>query len=312
MAEFEQQTLDTPEPSTQTPEPSQYSEAPESVDHAQQGGEDQGSDSEARARAMGWVPRDEYRGPAENWRDADEFIRRGEEELPVLRERNRTMADKLTQIENRVQQQERQFQQRLESLDRMHAMSLQRQREQIIGSYEAAKRQAVELGDMDRYDQLNRDQWQAVGQFDQQTQEVYQPPRQEQQQQGGMSPADQQVYQEFVSQNQWFESDPVLNLAMQEAHVRLLQEAPGMSFRENLQRATQEVRQRYPAKFGIQRSAMNGGPAVEGGGRVAGAGAPRKGSASLPPEAMAQAKKDVADGLYKNIEEWAAFYHSID
>ena len=41
---------------------------------------------EARARRMGWHPQDEYHGKPEDWVDAEEFVRRGEAHLPVLRE----------------------------------------------------------------------------------------------------------------------------------------------------------------------------------------------------------------------------------
>ena len=44
---------------------------------------------EQRARAMGWKPLAEYRGDPRRWTDAAEFIRKGEEELPVLRDQSR-------------------------------------------------------------------------------------------------------------------------------------------------------------------------------------------------------------------------------
>ena len=46
---------------------------------------------EAQARAMGWHPLDEFRGDPSQWVDASEFIRRGENMLPVLRKNNREL-----------------------------------------------------------------------------------------------------------------------------------------------------------------------------------------------------------------------------
>ena len=43
----------------------------------------------ARARRMGWIPKDEYGGKPDNWRSAKDFIERGENEMPILRERLR-------------------------------------------------------------------------------------------------------------------------------------------------------------------------------------------------------------------------------
>lgn len=38
----------------------------------------------SQAKEMGWVPKDEYRGDKNNWRDADEFVERGEHILPIV------------------------------------------------------------------------------------------------------------------------------------------------------------------------------------------------------------------------------------
>ena len=45
------------------------------------------SDVEQRARDMGWVPKEEFRGPEENWKSAEDFVRIGENYMPVLKER---------------------------------------------------------------------------------------------------------------------------------------------------------------------------------------------------------------------------------
>lgn len=52
-----------------------------------------------RARVMGWKPFDEYRGDPRKWTDWQEFIRKGEEELPVMRDNNRRMVDRLARTD---------------------------------------------------------------------------------------------------------------------------------------------------------------------------------------------------------------------
>lgn len=54
---------------------------------------------EDRARAMGWKPKHEYRGPPERWTDAATFLARGEEELPILRDQNRRMSERLARLD---------------------------------------------------------------------------------------------------------------------------------------------------------------------------------------------------------------------
>lgn len=46
------------------------------------------ADFEAQAKALGWVPKDQFRGDAERWVDAETFVRRGEEIMPILKQNN--------------------------------------------------------------------------------------------------------------------------------------------------------------------------------------------------------------------------------
>jgi regulator of replication initiation timing len=59
--------------------------------------EDAGSseESQKQAKAMGWVPKEEFRGSEDSWVDADEFVRRGEEIMPILRSNNRKLQDQV-------------------------------------------------------------------------------------------------------------------------------------------------------------------------------------------------------------------------
>lgn len=267
--------------------------------------ETQSDDRESRARAMGWVPREEFRGPPENWRDADEFIRRGEEEMPILRERNRDLARKVSELERTTQE----FNQRVASLDRMNQLALQRQRDQLIGQYEAAIRDAVRMGDEQRYDQLTRDRGQALHNFDTHVQEVAQPkPQPVKFDENGfvaLPQTEAQARQEWLRSNPWFTADPELNQVAQHAHMRLLKEKPNLSLAENLAETTKYVRQRYADRFGSTAA-----PAVEGGGgRIPSAAASRKRTVSdIPASDRAIGERHVREGLYKDINEWAQDY----
>ena len=50
---------------------------------------------EASAREMGWKPLEEFKGDPEKWVAADEFLRRGENFLPILRKTNKELKEKL-------------------------------------------------------------------------------------------------------------------------------------------------------------------------------------------------------------------------
>lgn len=265
------------------------------------------SETETRARAMGWVDKADYRGPAENWRDADEFVRRGEEELPIVRERNRDLARKNAEIEARISRQEREFAERAAKLERMSTIALSRQREQLEANYEAAKRQAVEIGDTGRYDQLSRDHGQAVRQFDQQYYEATAPPKQTGQE---LPPHVTAEVGAWTQQNPWFNADPLLNQYAQAVHMQINQAKPGLSIRDNLAEVAREVRQRFPEKFSV---AERRATAVEsGGGGLPSGGKRAKGVSELPAEARSVGNEFVKAGAFKSLAEYAKDYWAQD
>lgn len=198
------------------------------------------NDVETRARAQGWVPKEEFRGPADKWRNADEFVRRGEEELPILRERSRTLERKLADIE-------RDHATRYQRLEKMTEVALTRQRQDLQARYEAAMRDAVQSGDVQRYDALQQQRYEAVTDFDKRTRAQIEEPAA---QPGTMPVHVQSAVERWTAQNTWFNTDPELNYAAQGVHVRLNREKPGLSIDENLAEVAKEMRRRFPEKFG--------------------------------------------------------------
>lgn len=57
-------------------------------------------DVESEAIALGWSPREKWRGDPENWIDAETFLRRGKEILPLLKASNKKLEDNLRAIQN--------------------------------------------------------------------------------------------------------------------------------------------------------------------------------------------------------------------
>ena len=55
------------------------------------GSDTQARDYEAEARDMGWVPQDDFHEAPEKWINAEEFVKRGENILPILRANNKKL-----------------------------------------------------------------------------------------------------------------------------------------------------------------------------------------------------------------------------
>jgi hypothetical protein len=237
------------------------------------GAEASQSSDEDMARRMGWVPKDEYRGDLQHWRGAKEFIERGENELPILKERLRRQDAKMAGL-----------QKTLDSFKGWATNAERRAYNRAVKDLKDDQRKAVELGDTEAFDRIDRD---IVA-----LRKEYTPPPvngvENQQPQDDLP----EELEQWAKTNRWFNADPVMqNLAIS-YHGKLLEEKPGMSLEENLAAVTAEVRKRFPEKFAAPRKS---GSPVEAGGRT---GAPTgKGYASLPPEAKAACDNFVSQGL---------------
>lgn len=266
-------------------------------------------DIESRARANGWVPKEEFRGNPDQWRDAAEFVRRGEEELPILRERNKALAARLEQME-------RNFSDRIERLDRMNTLALQKQRETLEDSYRAAMREAVANGDVQRYDQLNRDLQVQLQNNNREIAEVIHAQRPAQVQNGAPQPVPGQpqqpnpaayadpAIQAWWSRNRWMESDRELAQVAAIYSSKMERENPHWTITENLEATERYIKQqRYPDRFKPARPAS-----VEGGSRVPSNTSRKRGASDLPADARAQADKFIKEGLYKSRDEYAQDY----
>ena len=53
------------------------------------------SETEISARAMGWRPQDEFGGDPERWVDADTFVARGEQVMPLLKAQNKKLRQEM-------------------------------------------------------------------------------------------------------------------------------------------------------------------------------------------------------------------------
>lgn len=282
---------------------------PESDQPAQSAGDD----IESKARSQGWVPREEFRGDPEKWRPADEFVKRGEELLPVALERSRAAERKAQDLEARLAAREREFEDKIGRLERMSTAAVQRERERLEAMYRNAQRNAVETGDTARFDQLDRDRQAAIENYDKYIQEQVQP-RRDPSQPHSLPPDRQAVVDGWVQKNEWFNRDPELNAVAQAFHVRLGNEKPGLSLAENLAETERYVRQRYADKFGGTQSRQISAPMVEsGGGRMPSTAGPRaKGASDLPSDVRRVGESFVKQGLFKDLNEYARDYFAQD
>lgn len=110
-------------------------------------------DVETQARGMGWVPEDEWKGsqaPRAGFLSAEEFVKRGETVIPILRASNKEMERKLGTMEGQLKE----LTTTAQTLNEFNQRALERERrevERLKAELNGVKEQAVSDGDVGRY-----------------------------------------------------------------------------------------------------------------------------------------------------------------
>lgn len=190
------------------------------------------SPTEVKARQMGWVPQDEWKGDPDKWREADEFVRYGEEHNGILRQQLDKALARLDTIEG-------EYASKFQNIERMNNLALKRQRDSLVAKYEAEKRKAVSEGDEAAYDKAVQAESADLERLAEEAEAAAKPSPAK----GPTIPAEQaQAVKDWAARNEWFRRDHVLNATAHAIHEDLLRSKPGLSVKENLAEVEKEVR----------------------------------------------------------------------
>lgn len=280
---------------------------------AEAGGGPEGGDehakAEERARRMGWVPKEEFRGDPERWVDADKFLERGQNELPILRENYRKLEGKFESMMETTQQMVR----KLGEFDRNQREDRVQAHQQRVSELKAERDAAVSNGDEDRYKALNR-------QIDDLESKAPAPPPKDEGGAGtpqGPSPEFKREFDTWRGDNPWYGRDMQLTYEAEQVDAAVLRHNPDMPPAQRLAEVTRIVRERHPDKFkagGGGGSQRNAGSPVEpgGGGRPAGKRGQKKTVTDLPPEAKQYHDKFVNRDKIMSSEQYLREYFGDD
>jgi hypothetical protein len=184
--------------------------------------------------------------------------------------------------------QAREFQQRLDRLDRTTKTALTRQREQLDAAWKQRMREAVNLADMEAFDKAQQGRDAALQKFDEEVEELPS---------AAKAPADApQEVKDFARRNSWFDVDEDMTDVAVNISKRLASKYPDMPLAERLLQVEAEIKRKFPQ--GAKP------PAVEGGLRPIKTST-AKGWAQLPPEAKDMANSLIKDGLFGSDPEKA-------
>lgn len=210
---------------------------------------------------MGWVPKEEFRGPESQWRDAEDFVERGKNVLPIVNSLLKKEREKTSKLETKIENLRADWGDKLSRLESMSAKAIQQTEARIRAEYEARKEAAVERGDMDAYRAADKAEKTALADLDTKREEPVKP-------KSDVPPAWQEAIADWVGENEWFQTDAEMAAVAGAEHTRLREAQPGLTPSENLAKVREYVKGKYPDKFGIEP--RRSGSRVEGGSRTLG------------------------------------------
>jgi hypothetical protein len=256
--------------------------------------EDQSTDEEkARARKMGWTPKDEFRGDPDKWRDAREFLERGDNMLPIMRERQGKLERRIEELEST-----------LKEFGEYHKKVHKNAYEKALAEIKDEQRAAVEDGDIERFDAAEKKL------EDLESSSPGDPPPAS----PGRTPPPGMPTPEMVKKweadNSWYGKDKELS-AYADAQGAYLREArPELEGQDWLNEITEEVQRRFPEKFQNERR-QKPGPVDPGGDPASGSPSGKgKGYSDLPPSAKRQCDRFLKEGAIDSREEYAKEWFS--
>lgn len=168
---------------------------------------------EELATEWGWVPQDKFRGPAEAWRPAKEFIK-------YERDRSDGLSRELRSVKDEVGR-----------MARVSSQLLEDKISERDAYWQQQHAQAVQDGDYTAADRAVQERFK----LSQQAQQA--------QPQQGFS----ETTQAWMARNTWFNSDPLAKVRAQEIAARLA--ADGLPEEEQLRQAERAIRKEFPEHF---------------------------------------------------------------
>lgn len=220
---------------------------------------------EQEARAMGWVPKEDFRGDPQRWRPAEEFVERGKNIMPVLRENNERLTGKIADMERTMKE-----------FAEYHSKTEQRAYERAIKEIKTKQREAVRNADEEAFQAAEQE-------MDELAKQAPQAPQPQQ------SVEPDPAFLAWHKDNPWYGKDTELSDFAEDLAFGMQQRGKTV----DLDKVTERVKAAYPHKFLNPRREQPG--AVEG----ATPSSPKKkgrGYADLPAEA-----KTVCDRFVKTI-----------
>jgi DNA repair exonuclease SbcCD ATPase subunit len=255
---------------------------------------------EHRARMQGWRPEEEYRGKPGTWVDADTFLERGKEIKNFTKRENEQLRRELAELRTALEEKGK----TIEEIREYHANMERRAIEAAITRLKRERTQAAAAGDTALAAELSDE----IEELKEAPSAVPAKPAAETPATPAKPVEPPEVTAWKAEQAGWYNDDPENEdlVAFAEGVAQKLASTRG-TLEEKLELLTERVKKAFPDRFGSRKRVAATMGTGEGGGRE-GSRKSAKSVSALPAEAAQAGARYVKQGLYKNMEEYAAEY----
>jgi len=179
------------------------------------------------AKRQGWVPQEEYDGPADKWVDAETFVKKGKEINAILRKDNEFLKREIAEMKSTMME-----------FKKFSADNEKRAYDRALAELREQKKMAVSQGDGDKLLEVDD----AIEELKEQRAKEAQETKQ----------ATNQIDPSFVEwndDNKWFGKDPELTEEANLIGETLKRRQPTLIGRDFLDEVAKRVKKMYPEKF---------------------------------------------------------------
>lgn len=261
------------------------------------------------AESQGWVPKERFRGNDSDWVDADTFVKRGREILPILRKNNENLMKDLSHTKEQL----REFREAAEEFKKFQKDAYERKAadyEKRIQEIKDSRAQAISDGDGQKVNALDDALDEAKENFKEARQaakdvtsntmpEVTDAPA------NTIDPS----LQVWLDKNTWFGTDRRMTSIVNGIGESLRLEFPSLKGQPFLDKLDEVLQEEFPTKFGNNKIKKSPGSPVESGsGRQGRSGGGSRSYDHLPADAKAACDRFLKQGTIKTKQEYVDMY----
>jgi len=248
---------------------------------------------ELEAKELGWVPKDDFNGNPDDWKDAETFMRRGKEINGFLRKENEKILTKLQQKDAEIAE----IRATVAEFAKYHQETEKRAYERALAELKDAKKVAIEQSDGDRVVEIE-EQIESLKEAQKTPTVPEVKPKEE-------KPAlTQAEWQNWTKENDWYGSDAELTELAGDFGEAIKAKNPDLVGLEFLEEVVKKVKKARPDAFQDARAAAS---AVAGSGESRPSQNKKKTYNDLPADAKIACDRYVKQKLLTR-EQYVADY----